>query len=61
MQKTAQAAFPSASFSLKVDANEAYVPTCIHVFCESEPTGTEIAFFLEETYQILSVWEDTSE
>ena len=61
MQKTAEAAFPSANFSLKIDANEEYVPTCIRVFSESESTGTEIARFLEKNYQILSVWEGTSE
>jgi len=57
MLESAQAAFPDASFTLKMKTDEALIPTGILVLCENEKTGKEIARFVEANYKILTTYE----
>lgn len=58
MQTSAEKAFPEIEFSLRVEADENYVPNLIRVFCEEGEDGKKIALFLQSNYEILSVWEE---
>ncbi|MBR3836568.1 MAG: hypothetical protein IKJ74_00340 [Clostridia bacterium] len=55
--KSARDAFPDATFTLKILADEASIPTGIRVLCENEKTGKEIARFLEMNFKILTTYE----
>lgn len=58
MQSAAESAFPATEFSLRVEADEAYVPTAIYVLSKDEAEGRKIALFLQKNYEILSLWKE---